>query len=502
MEPHRPGKVRTRFAPSPTGDLHLGNAHTALFAWLFARHHGGVFLVRFEDTDVERLVPGAEGAVLADLRWLGLDWDEGPDVGGPFGPYRQSERGRLYEQAAAQLKEGGYAYDCFCTPEELAERRAAALARGAPPRYDGRCRGLSPSEAARRRDELAAAGLRPALRFRLPDEDREVVVHDLVHGATVFHTRDLDDFLLLRPDRTPLYNFAATVDDWKMAITHVIRAEEHLTNTPRQILLFEALGADVPTFAHLPMLLGPGRRKLSKREQATALRRYREEGYLPEALLNYLALLGWSDPAGREFFSKSELIEVFALERVSKAAAVFDRERLDWMNREYLRRLSPSELWRRLQPFLDWPEGISSKRSAETERLRRAVEVLREGVPTLSALAVALSPYRGGSRLEMGREAARLLDGEHVPTLLARSAALLKPVPEEEWRSERLGEILHRLPSELGLGPAKVFRPLRAALTGQASGPELPVVMWLLGKELTLARLGAYNQAIGEDRAE
>ncbi|MGE5554048.1 MAG: glutamate--tRNA ligase [Betaproteobacteria bacterium] len=495
-------QVRTRFAPSPTGHLHLGNVHTALFAWLFARNAGGTFLVRFEDTDLERLIPGAEEAILEDLRWLGLDWDEGPDLGGAYGPYRQSERGDHYARAAARLLEAGHAYHCFCTPEELAERRAAALARGEPPRYDGRCRRLSRAEAARRRQELAAAGRQPALRFRLPDEEREIVIQDLIHGPTTFHTRDLDDFLLVRPNGVPLYNFAVVVDDWTMAITHVIRAEEHLSNTPRQVLLFEALGAPVPAFAHLPMLLGPGHRKLSKREQATTLRQYRDEGYLPEALLNYLALLGWSAPSGREFLSKQELVEAFTLDRVGKSAAVFDRERLAWLNREYLRQLGADDLWLRLCPFLEACGAPLIGAEEERERLRRAMQVFRGEVSTLAALARELQPYLRARRLVPEGEAAQLLLGADVPTVLARAEAILRLVPEEEWQPERLSVVLHRLPSELGWGVGKVFRPLRAALTGRSSGPELPVVLWLLGKELTLARLGAYNQVVSEDRAE
>ncbi|HHW14260.1 MAG TPA: glutamate--tRNA ligase [Firmicutes bacterium] len=492
-EDRRPSKrVRTRFAPSPTGRLHLGNVHTALFAWLFARRNGGEFIVRFEDTDAERLVPGAEEEILADLRWLGLDWDEGPDRGGPYGPYRQSERTPLYAQAARRLSESGAAYECFCSPEELAERRAAALARGEPPRYDGRCRNLSPAERERRRAELAAVGRRPALRFRLPEEDREIAVRDLIHGTTVFHTRDLDDFLLVRPNGTPLYNFAVVVDDWSMAITHVLRAEEHLSNTPRQLLLFEALGAEAPVFAHLPMLMGPGRRKLSKREQAVSVREYREEGYLPEALLNFLALLGWSDPEGRELLTKEELLQAFSLDRVGKAGAVFDPEQLAWLNRQHLRGLAPADLWKRLFPFLEPPEGLLwPPEESELQRLQNAAAVLREDGSTLSALARALEPYFGGVHPPHEPEADRLLQAKHVPVVLNKASAALAQLSEADWRPELLSAALHRLPAELDLRPGQVFRPLRAALTGRTSGPELPVAVWLLGRPLALARLGA-----------
>lgn len=500
-------QVRTRFAPSPTGHLHLGNAHTALFAWLFARRHGGSFVLRFEDTDLDRGVPGAAEAILEDLRWLGLDWDEGPDLGGPYGPYRQSERRALYQEAATRLQAAGLAYACYCTPEELATCRAGALSRGEPPRYDSRCRDLSPAEAERKTSELAAAGLKPALRFRLPEEDREIVVDDLIHGPTHFHIRDLDDFVLVRPNGTPLYNFAVTVDDWSMAITHVVRGEEHLPNTPRQLLLFEALGAAAPRFAHLPMLLGPGRRKLSKREQATTLRQYRDEGYLPEAVLNYLALLGWSDPSGRELLSRQELIAAFDLERVGKAAAAFDPERLARMNREYLRRLTPEELWDRLLPFLQQTWGGARPAGGEAERLRTAAVALREEGGTLTGLAGALQPFRDGAGPLREPEAERLLSGDQVPVVLSAATTVLRSVSPTEWRVETVGAALHRLPARLGLGAAKVFRPLRAALTGRASGPELPLIVALLGRDVTLARLDpfashGYNQAKGEDRAE
>lgn len=481
--------VRTRFAPSPTGELHLGNVHTALFAWAYARRAGGSFVVRFEDTDAERLVPGAEEAILGDLRWLGLDWDEGPDRGGPYGPYRQTERLDLYAEAAGRLLAEGRAYHCFCSAEDLARRREEALRRGEPPRYDGRCRDLPAEEVHRRLAALEAAGERPALRFRLPDERRELVVDDLVHGPTAFDLADLDDFLLVRPTGMPLYNFAVVVDDASMAITHVIRAEEHLSNTPRQVLLFEALGAPVPRFAHLPMLLGPGRRKLSKREAATALGQYREAGYLPQAVLNFLALLGWSDPEGREFLSAAELCARFSLDRVGRSAGIFDPERLRWMNREYLRRLTPEALWAALCPFLA-RRGHLAGDSGE-ERLRAAAFALREEAGDLVELAELLDPFWPGPSPAPDAEAAKALASEAAGPALRAAGTLLADLAEGEWSRPVLNERLHALPPVLGLGPGKVFRPLRAALTGRTSGPELALVLWLLGRDLALARLGS-----------
>ncbi|MBE3575202.1 MAG: glutamate--tRNA ligase, partial [Firmicutes bacterium] len=312
--------VRVRFAPSPTGYLHIGNVHTALFSWLFARHNGGRFVLRIEDTDVDRSEARYEAAILDELRWLGLDWDEGVDKGGPYGPYRQSERLELYAQYAQRLLDTGHAYWCYCTREEIEAQRDAALRAGRAPRYNGHCRRLS--EAERRRREQA--GIKPVLRFRVPDTGGDIVVEDLIRGPIRFSLADLDDFVLVRSNGVPLYNLAVTVDDLTMRITHIIRAEEHLSNTPRQILIYQALGEAPPVFAHVSMLLGPDRTKLSKRHGAASISEFRGQGYLPEAILNYLALLGWTPPGGQEILSVPEIIRQFDLGRVSHSPAVFD----------------------------------------------------------------------------------------------------------------------------------------------------------------------------------
>src|SRR5690606_5050960 len=345
--------VRTRFAPSPSGSLHVGNARTAVLNWLFARHHGGAFILRVEDTDRERTVPGAEAAILEDLRWLGLEWDEGPgvegpDEEGPYAPYRQSERGPIYREHADRLLEAGLAYPCFCTPEELGQKRLAAIARGEPARYDGACLRLTRAEIARYERE----GRRPAIRFRTPVEG-EVVIHDAVRGVVRVASAEIGDFIILRPDGVATYNFAVVVDDALMRITHVIRGVGHLSNTPRQAVLFDALGFERPIFAHTPTVLGPDRQKLSKRHGAKPLADYRREGYHPDALVNYLSLLGWSSPSGEEFLTRDRLINEISLDRIGAADVVFDPVKLRWLSSKHIERLPLSELAAAVDPFID-----------------------------------------------------------------------------------------------------------------------------------------------------
>ncbi|MDI3281067.1 MAG: glutamate--tRNA ligase [Bacillota bacterium] len=477
--------VRTRFAPSPTGLMHIGNARTALVAWLFARRAGGRFLLRIEDTDPERSSPFYEEAILRDLRWLGLDWDEGVGAGGEYGPYRQSQRLDLYARYARKLLESGWAYYCYCTAAELAEQKESALARGLPPRYDGRCRQLTEEK----RRELEREGRRPVLRFRTPPGE-EIVVEDLIKGRLVFASADLDDFVLLRPDGRPLYNFAAAVDDALMRITHVIRGEEHLSNTPRQILLCRALGLPVPRFAHLGVLLGPDRRKLSKRTGAASLADLREHGYLPEAVLNYLALLGWSPPGGEEVMRREELLQSFALEKLGSGPAVFDRQRLDWFNGQYLRALSREELVGRSLPFLQAAGLVGTPPSAEErERVERVMAVLQPELTVLAEVAAKAKPFlQVPSPQEWEAEAQQELAHPQTRLVLAEAREALQQAADD-FSPEAIRSALHRLPPRLGLGKGRVFRPLRAALTGRLSGPELHLLVWALGREDAVARL-------------
>src|SRR5437667_4969927 len=339
--------VRVRFAPSPTGFLHVGGARTALFNYLFARVQGGTFILRIEDTDAARSTGEALTAILASLRWLVVPWDEGPEAGGGHGPYFQSERRDLYHRHAGELRAAGRAYPCYCTAAELEERRAAQLARGEPPRYDRRCRALD----AAGRGRLEAEGRTPALRFALPDTG-ETSWEDIVRGRVSFQNSVLDDFVLLRSDGLPTYNFACVVDDHAMAITHVIRGDDHISNTPRQILLDQAFDWTPPVFAHVPMILGPDGARLSKRHGATSVASYRDLGYIPEAMVTFLALLGWSFDGQRELFTLAELEQVFRLERVGSNPAVFNLEKLEWMNGQHLKRLPPDERTRRVVEFL------------------------------------------------------------------------------------------------------------------------------------------------------
>jgi nondiscriminating glutamyl-tRNA synthetase len=476
--------VRVRFAPSPTGLLHIGNVHTALFTWLFARHEGGRFILRIEDTDIERSTREFEDGILSDLTWLGLDWDEGPDVGGAFGPYRQTERFGVYREYAERLVESGLAYPCFCTREELDASRAKALANGQPPRYDGKCRDLTDAQ----RERLYAEGRQPVIRFRTPPS-RSIVVHDLIRGDIEFQTDDLEDFTIVRPSGVPLYNFAVTVDDLTMRITHIIRADELIANTPRQILLYEALGERPPVFAHVAMLLGPDRSKLSKRHGATSLAEYRESGYLPEAVLNYLATLGWAPTGQDEVMAVEDLVTKFDLTRVSKSAAVFDQDKLKWINGVYLRSADLEHLTEMALPYLKGagclPEALSP---AEFDWTRNLVSVLRGNLTSLSDI-IKESALFFDERVVISDEGQALMHQPHVPGALAAIRAALVAIPEDNFLSETIHEALHQVPATLGLGVGKVLKPVRLALTGRSAGPELANVLWLFGKDKTIARL-------------
>jgi glutamyl-tRNA synthetase len=468
-----PEPVRCRIAPAPTGSLHVGNARTALYNWLFARHHGGSFVLRIEDTDRRRSTEEAIGVIVGSLRWLGLDWDEGPEVGGDYGPYRQTERLGIYRDAVDRLLEEGRAYFCYCTPEELEARRRAALARGEPPGYDGRCRSLSEGE--RRRFE--AEGRPRAVRFAMPTED--VTVPDLIRGDTHFPASDLRDFVILRSDGTPTYLLAAAVDDVLMKMTHVIRGEDLLPSTPRQVRLIEALGATPPRYAHLPLIVGPDRQPLSKRHGAVAVEWYRDQGYLPEAMVNYLALLGWSYDDVTTFFTLEELVEKFDLARVSRNPAAFDPEKLTWMNGHYLRAASEDRLVSLLLEALAW-EGIEADPGtvrAALPLVRERMHTVREGVGYLRFLFVEVEPD----------ERARRLLGPDRAEYLREVARRLEAV--EDWTAEEVERVLRALKDERGLSSRDAFQPVRAAVTGSLVSPPLFESLALLGRARTLARL-------------
>jgi nondiscriminating glutamyl-tRNA synthetase len=469
--------VRVRFAPSPTGWLHVGGARTAYFNWLFARQHHGVFVVRVEDTDVERSSPESEAGVLDDLRWLGLTWDEGPDVGGPYGPYRQSERLAKYREHGDVLLAQGAAYPCFCTDAELEERRRQALAAGRPPQYDGHCRTLSLAE----REALRRAGRPESLRFKV--ESRDWLLSDLVRGEVRFPAGMVGDFVLLRSSGLPTYNFACVVDDAGMRISHVIRAEEHLPNTVRQLMLYAAMGEQEPAFAHVPLILNPDRSKMSKRsgEAAVAVGDWRRAGYLPEALLSYLALLGFHPGDDREILSREELIEAFTLDRVGKSGSVFDADKLRWMNGHVLHLASGQDLLAWSRPFL--PEAA---RGLPAARLAAMLEAVRGGLTTLADVPAELAPFLDDT-IEVEADAVAALEAESARGLCAALADELGSLAE--WRSETVKSALKALGQRLGIKGRELFQPVRAALTGRTHGPELPLVAELLGRERCVARL-------------
>ena len=471
--------LRVRFAPSPTGWLHVGGARTAYFNWLFARQHRGALVLRIEDTDVGRSSEEAERGVLDDLEWLGLDHDEGPLRGGPHGPYRQSERLDLYRARADQLLERGLAYPCFCSDADLEARRAAALAAGRPPQYDGRCRAIPAAAAGRRR----AAGEPHSVRFAV--EAREWRLDDLVRGEVRFPAGMVGDFVLLRSSGLPTYNFACVVDDGGMRISHVIRAEEHLANTPRQLMLFAALGQEPPRYAHVPLILNRDRTKMSKRagEAAVAVADYRRAGYLPEALLSYLALLGFHPGDDREVLSRAELLEAFTFERVGRSGSVFDPDKLRWVNTQLLHHAAAAELLRHGADFL--PDA--ARRLPEAQRLS-LIEAVRGNLSTLADLPAELAPLLGEDATP-DPEARAVLASPRAREICAALADNLAGLAE--WSGEAVKSAILAEGRRLGIKGRELFQPVRAALTGRVHGPELPVVAASLGRERCLARLRA-----------
>jgi glutamyl-tRNA synthetase len=465
--------VRVRFAPAPTGYLHVGGARTALYDWLFARHHGGVFVLRIEDTDRERSTEESVQGIQDTLRWLGIDWDEGPGVGGPFEPYRQTERLEIYREVAERLVADGNAYRCYCTPEELEERRKAAMARGEPPGYDGRCRNLTEEE----RRAFEAEGRPFALRFATPG--RDVVVEDVIRGPSTFPARDLRDFVILRSDGTPTYLLAAAVDDWKMEMTHVIRGEDLHSSTPRQVLVLEALGADrIPAYAHLPLIVGPDRHPLSKRHGAVAVETFREEGFLPEAMVNYLALLGWSLDDHTTFFSRDELVRHFDLTRVARNPAAFDRAKLEAINGHYLREMDPERFGELVAETLS-SEGIDADGSVVREAvplIQERIKLLSEAPPMLRFLFEDAEPNDKAKKLVSGQ-------GEYLRAVAERLEAM------KEWTVGSIKETLEGLAEERGLSKTKAFQPVRAAVTFSNVSPPLFESLALLGRERSLERL-------------
>ena len=470
--------VRVRFAPSPTGQLHVGNARTALFNWLLARGSGGTFVLRIEDTDAERSTRESERTMIDDLRWLGLTWDEGPDVGGPHGPYRQSERQSHYDTAADRLVAAGRAYPCFCTPAMLDADRRAALAAGLPPKYSGRCRELGADEIARRR----AAGERPALRFAVP-ASREVVVHDLVRGDVSFSTDVIGDPIIVRSDGSPAYNFAVVVDDTEMEISQVVRGEDHLSNTPRQVLIYEALGRTPPLFAHLALVLGPDHAPLSKRHGATSVAEFRARGYLPEALVNYLGLLGWSPGGDEEIVSTEEMARRFDVSRVGHSAAVFDVDKLAWINRHYMKAAEPARIARAALPFFERDGRVRAATAAALDYVASILPLAVGSVDRLDEI-----PARVAFLFAWDAARAAALVGEESEGGRAVAAwADVIETREPLIDRERFRAAAAAARERSGLKGRALFHPLRVALTAEASGPELDLAVPAIERGAALA---------------
>jgi glutamyl-tRNA synthetase len=485
--------VRVRFAPSPTGLLHTGNIHTAVFDYLLARHTGGQFILRIEDTDKERKVEGAIEYMMESLKWLGMDWDEGPDVGGPYGPYYQSQRLALYKEAAERLIAQGNAYNCYCSQERLEQMRKDQDAGKQAPGYDRKCRHLTPEQCAAN----DARGIKPVVRFKVPDEG-QTTFHDIIYGDVSFENKNLDDFIMLKSDGYPTYHLANVVDDHAMKITHIIRGEEWISSTPRHLLMYRAFGYTPPQYVHMPVIVGADRAKLSKRRGAIPILGYRDMGYLPEALFNFLVLIGWSLDDKTEIMSRRQIIDNFSVERMGKTAAAFNQEKLDWMNGVYIRNLSAEDLTNRVLPFLEKLLPESVKRPIDADYVRQIVPLMQPRINTLKDAA----DYAGfffADKLEY--DLAKFVDKK------TDAATVLKALKSAEETLSSLGSFdravlesaLRNLAEKLGIKAGQLFNALRVAATARDATPPLFETMEVLGKDRCLKRIKAAISMLGNN---
>jgi glutamyl-tRNA synthetase len=468
--------VRVRFAPSPTGHLHIGGARTALFNWLYARHGGGTFILRIEDTDRSRSTDEYIEAIIEGMKWLGLDWDEGP--------YRQTDRFDVYESYIKKLIEEGKAYHCYCSPEELEQRRQEALAQGRPPKYDGRCRDLKEPV----KDRI------PAVRFRMPQEG-QTVVNDLIKGRVAFENDQLDDLIIMRSDGTPTYNFVVVVDDVDMKITHVIRGDDHLNNTPKQLHIYKALGYETPEFGHLPMILGSDKARLSKRHGATSVMAYRDMGYLPDALCNYLVRLGWSY-GDQEVFTRKELVNYFSFENVGTSSAVFNPEKLIWLNSQYIMKTGSEQLAEMVIPFLVREGVVSEGRAMDKSWLSRAVATLKERSKTLVELAHSLRYYIAED-VDYDEKARAKFFNEKSRDLLIEVKEHLNAA--DEFSVSAIEAVFKAVVEKHGIKLGNLAQPVRVAMTGKTESPGIFEVLEVLGREKTLRRLDKAIEMIGSN---
>ncbi|OLO27195.1 glutamate--tRNA ligase [Alkalihalophilus pseudofirmus] len=484
-------EVRVRFAPSPTGHLHIGGARSALFNYLYARNQGGKFILRIEDTDQARNVENAKEKLLESLKWLQIDWDESVDIGGEYGPYSCMERLDIYEKYLQQLIDEKKAYYCYMTEEELEAEREAQIARGENPKYSGRDRDLTEEQ----RKVYEEKGLKPVVRFRVP-EDKTYIIDDAVRGQVSFESDGIGDFVIARKDGIPMYNFAVVVDDHLMKITHIIRGEEHLSNTPRQAMLYEAFGWEVPKFAHASLILNPDRQKMSKRDESIIqfVEQYRDLGYLPEAIVNFLALLGWSPVGEEEVFTKAELIEQFDLDRVAKAPAVFDTDKLAWMNNQYMKEADLDRVVELALPHLVRAGRLSENMSTEQKDWAKRLIGLYQEQMSYGEEIVELTELFFKLEIDYNEEAKQILTEDQVPEVLNQFMSELEQI--ETFTAENINKAMKATQKATGQKGKKLFMPIRVATTGQTHGRDLPDTLELLGKDLVNQRL---NQALQEN---
>lgn len=476
-------KVRVRFAPSPTGPFHIGGARSALFNWLIAKKEQGTLVLRIEDTDRERSTKESEENIKEALRWLGITWDEGIDVGGENGPYRQTERLHIYEEYTKKLLASGQAYECYCTDEEIEAERQALKEAGKMPIYGGHCRHLTEEQKAQYRAE----GRKPTIRFHVP-ENQEIVVDDMVRGRVTFDSNGVGDFVIVKSDGIPVYNYAVVIDDATMGITHVIRAEEHLSNTPRQVVLYEALGLATPRFGHVSLILGKDRTKMSKRHGATSVDQYRKLGYLPEAIVNFLALLGWSPTGEEEILSAEELIEQFSMERVAKNPAVFDIDKLNWINAQYMKKADPAMICDLAIPHLIEAGYITEDISAEEKaKLTEFTAAVQDHLSYAAQLTELADLYFNDEFDVTDEEMKEVLADETVPAVTELFAKKLTEAETVDFQTVKA--IFKAVGKELKVGGKKVFMPLRIVTTGQMHGPDLAKIIPIIGRDRILARM-------------
>ncbi|AGA67955.1 glutamyl-tRNA synthetase [Desulfitobacterium dichloroeliminans LMG P-21439] len=484
--------LKVRFAPSPTGPLHIGGARSALFNYLLSRKENGVFIVRSEDTDLERSSRESEHNILEALRWLNIQWDEGIEVGGDNGPYRQTERLALYHEYTDKLMASGDAYHCYCSEEELEQERQELIAKGDTPRYLGKCRHLTDED----RQKYEAAGRKPVVRFRVP-EGQQIVIRDRVRGEVIFESDGIGDYVIVKSDGIPTYNFAVVIDDMTMKVTHVIRGEEHLSNTPRQILIYQALGLTPPEFAHVSLILNTEGKKMSKRDGDTAVIDYQGKGYLPEAVANFIALMGWSPAGEEEFFTLEEMIQAFSLDRVSKSPAVFDLNKLNYMNAHYIKKADPERLTDLALPYLQEVGIIPREEISDTDRAwaTRYVQAIINHLDYLAQVKDYIHYVRGGEAPAPEGEALEILQGEQVTSVLDLFVEKLKSL--DEITVDTVKPLFKQVTKELKLGGKQVFMPIRIALTGQMHGPELYDIVPLLGLDNVMSRLEGSKKLLG-----